>query len=207
MVRNEVKNQSSNRLRRFNNFLSVIAVVLSLYIIIFPVWPQFSYWWRSHFGHKPALVVANTPTDNSNNKPPEIIPKDNTLVIPRLAMQEIIYDGPTAATLSKGVWRRPQTSTPDKGSNTVLVGHRFTYTDPEAVFYHRDMVQAGDDIIVYWQQKKYVYKVDKILVVPPTATDIEKPTSESLLTVYTCTPLWTAKNRLIIQAKPVEQKS
>jgi sortase A len=207
MAEKQVEKQSGSRLRRFNNFLSVIAIILSLYIIIFPVWPQFTYWWRSHFGHKPALVVANTPSNKSDNKPPEVIPKDNTLVIPRLSMQETIFDGPTAATLNKGVWRRPQTSTPDRGSNTVLVGHRFTYTDPEAVFYHLDKVQTGDDIIVYWQQKKYVYKVDKILIVPPTDIEIENPTNEPLLTVYTCTPLWTAKNRLIIQAKPVEVKS
>lgn len=68
-----------------------------------------------------------------------------------------------------------------------------------------DKVKEGDPIIIYWNQKKYVYKAKKIFVVPPTAVEIQDPTEEPTLTIYTCTPLVTAANRLVIQAKLVKE--
>lgn len=185
------------RLRQLNNFLSLVVVVLAAYIVLLPFFPQFNFWVRSVSPSKPALVEAQLAANSSNNVP---APTENTLVIPRLLMQETVYDGSSASVLSRGIWRRPQTSDPNKGSNTVLVGHRFTYTDP-AVFYHLDKVQSGDEIVLYWKQTKYVYEVTRVFVVPATAVEIEAPTNEPLLTLYTCTPIWSAKDRLVVQAK------
>lgn len=189
-------------LRQINNGLSVVVILLSLYIMAAPLLPAVSFWWKNHFGSKPPLVIANSP-DKGPDAPPEVIPEENTLVIPGLSMQETIHGGSSAAALRKGVWHRPGTSSPDKGSNTVLVGHRFTY-DGAAVFYHLDTVKEGDRIVLYWNKQKYSYEVSRVFVVPPTAGEIEFPTEEPLLTIYTCTPLFTAKDRLVIQAKPVE---
>jgi LPXTG-site transpeptidase (sortase) family protein len=108
-----------------------------------------------------------------------------------------------AFALHFGVWHLPGTGNPATGGNTVLAGHRFTYHDP-AVFYHLDKVKTGDPIIMYWNHKKYTYKVTTILTVPPTEVSVQAPTKEPLLTIYTCTPLWTSKYRLVLQAKPVE---
>lgn len=152
---------------------------------------------------QPPLVAANTPVEDKKS-PPENIPKDNTLVIPALNMQEIIQEGPTEATLMKGVWHRPHTSDPSKGSNTVIAGHRFTYRGA-AVFYNLDKVKVGDQIVMYWSGKKYQYEVSRTYIVPPTATEIEQPTDEPILTLYTCTPLWTSKSRLVVEAKLMEQ--
>jgi sortase A len=192
----------TSRLRRFNNFLSIIAVLLALYILALPLLPNLTFWWRSH-GHAPPVVTANAAGADKSNEP---IPKDNTLVIPKLQLQEPIFDGADASTLSKGVWHRPNTSTPDKGSNMAMAGHRFDYYGP-AVFYHLDKLTEGDTVIVYWQQKKYVYTVNRILIVPPTGVEVEAPTSDSIVTLYTCTPLWTARSRLVVQAKLKEQAS
>lgn len=104
--------------------------------------------------------------------------------------------------LHYGVWRLPYTSTPDKGGNTVLVGHRFTYTEPQGVFYFLDKIRVGDAITVYWQGKPYEYVVMSTSVVPPTDLAVEAQTTTPRLTLYTCTPLWTAQNRLIVVAEP-----
>lgn len=199
------KDKQTNWLRRFNNFLSVIVVGLSLFIIGWPLFPQLSFWWKSFTGNTPPLVALNTGQAKSNGLP-EPIPQGNILVIPRLLMQEAVHDGAGAEALQQGVWRRPHTSTPDKNSNTVLVGHRFTY-DGASVFYHLDKVKTGDEIILYWQGKKYHYSVDRVLIVSPNAQEIEAPTDEPMLTIYTCTPLWSARDRLVIQAKLIGRKS
>jgi sortase A len=138
-------------------------------------------------------------------KQPEAIPAENTVVIPRLQLQQTIHENKNPQWgLAKGVWHDPHSSAPDQGKNTVLTGHRFTYAGA-AVFYHLDKVQPDDPIVVYWNKKKYTYKVHSIKVAPPTDSSVVAQTDDHTLTIYTCTPLITAKNRLIIIAKPLEE--
>ncbi|MDB5186520.1 MAG: putative sortase family protein [Candidatus Saccharibacteria bacterium] len=185
---------------RFNNTLSVIIVMLSVYIFVWPFMPRLTFWWHMYTDKTNGYTYQNRIESTNTTKP---IPQDNRLVIPGLHMDEAIHDGPTVATLSQGAWRRPQTSTPDKGGNTVIAGHRFTYRE-SAVFYNLDKVQKNDPIIVYWEGKEYDYIVDEVAVVRPTAVEIESPTPDSRLTIYTCTPLWTAKDRLVVKARLIQ---
>lgn len=173
-------------------------VGLCVYIIAAPLLPNLTFWWnKSIVKNSPPLVAAA-----ENPEQTEAIPAENTLVIPRLNLQQPIHSGNRWEGLKKGVWQNTHASSPGDGFNTVLMGHRFTYGGP-AVFYHLDKVQTGDKIIVYWQQQKYEYVVDEIIEVPPTAVEVEqKDVGREQLTIYTCTPLVTAKNRLVIKAIP-----
>jgi LPXTG-site transpeptidase (sortase) family protein len=185
---------NGRRHRQFNNILTLIVAVVALYIILGPFLPAVT--WQARGGapkHVPKTVSAPASVP---------IPSDNELIIPRLGMEQTINTGPTQAELSKGPWLIPNTSTPDKNSNTVIAGHRFTYAGP-AVFYFLDKVQLHDTVIVNWQHKQYTYQVNEIKVVPPTDVSVQSATKNSQLTVYTCAPLLTAKNRLVIIA-PLE---
>jgi sortase A len=124
----------------------------------------------------------------------------NRLVIPTMLLNAPINEGTQTAALSKGLWRIPSSSTPNKGGNTVIAGHRFTYTNPEGAFYNLDKVRVGDEIGVFWQSNRYLYTVTDTEVVPPTDVSIQSPSSNSELTLYTCTPLWLPKNRLVVIA-------
>lgn len=187
-------------LRLFNNFLTVMVTGLAVYIIMAPFLPQLG-WWLAH----DSPVQAVIPKKESPAAVPaaEQVVEGDKLFIPSLDLTEPIYGGGKAS-LNKGVWRVPHTSTPDKGGNTVLVGHRFTYKDPTGVFYHLDKVQTGDPITVHWQDRIYEYRVTEIKVVPATELSVEDNTPEPQLTIYTCTPLWSVEKRLVIIAKPLE---
>jgi LPXTG-site transpeptidase (sortase) family protein len=187
-------------LRLFNNLLTIVVAILALYIITAPFLPQFGWWLRHD-----SPVKAVVPHKESPAAAPaaEQVVAEDRLFIPALEMNELLYGGGKGS-LSKGVWRVPHTSTPDKGGNTVLVGHRFTYKDPTGVFYHLDKVQVGDPITVHWQGKVYEYAVSETKVVPATELSVEDSTEEPQLTLYTCTPLWSVTHRLVIIAKPVE---
>jgi LPXTG-site transpeptidase (sortase) family protein len=185
-------------LRRFNDFLSVVIIVLALYIFIWPFLPSLNWWTKFQ-----APIISHTPSISVAASQP--IPKENTLIIPKLEMHEQVYDGATLHTLSKGIWHLPNSSSPDKGGNTVMAGHRFTYSG-KAVFYNLDKVALNDNMTLYWQGKRYDYVVTAINVVPPTDGKLVAPTNEPTLTVYTCTPLWSAKDRLVITAKLAEIK-
>ena len=190
-------------LRIFNNFLTVIVALLALYIITAPYLPSFN-WWLKH--ESPVKQIVHPKASPAAAAPVEQVVGEDKLFIPRLEMATAVMGGGKAS-LSKGVWKLPHTSTPDKGGNTVLVGHRFTYKNPEGVFYHLDKVQLGDAITLHWQGNAYDYEVAEIKVVPANEISVEDNTAEPQLTIYTCTPLWSVKNRLVILAKPLEEPS
>jgi sortase A len=103
--------------------------------------------------------------------------------------------------LQEGIWRWPTSSTPDKGGNTVLLAHRFSYTGPHGAFYYLDKLKVGDEIGVIWNGKTYTYAVISSKEVPPTDTAIQNNTNDARLTLFTCTPLWSPKNRLVVVAR------
>jgi len=200
----KAKPNKASRLRKFNNGLSIVVFIVGLYLIVWPFLPKLDFWWKSITHSNPPLVTAVNKTTKANN---EAIPADNTLVIPSLHLQQTIYEGLPYVSLSKGVWHSPRSSTPDKGSNTVIAGHRFTYRGFErgaSTFYNLDKLKNGDQIVVYWKHIRYNYRVSNTLIVAPTQISIENPTSQSQLTLYTCTPLWTSLQRLVVQASLVK---
>jgi LPXTG-site transpeptidase (sortase) family protein len=184
-------------LRTINKGLFVVLVLLAAYIMAMPLLPA-ADWWVKH----EAPIISNPPKTKVE-VPVAHIPTTNMLYIPALDLTQTILEGTSIATVDRGVWRRPATSTPDAASNTVLVGHRFTYNG-NGVFYHLDKLKVNDQIIVYWQGKAYEYMVFDVSEVPPTQISIESPTDDPTLTLYTCTPLVTAQNRLVIKARLVE---
>jgi sortase A len=184
--------------RTINNLLTSVVIFLATYIIVAPLLPQASW-----------LITQQAPFGSATKVEAAVLAEangiigNNRLFIPSLGLAEVIFEGEAEA-LSKGVVRRQNTSTPDVGSNTVLIGHRFLYGN-KGIFYHLDKLAIGDTIIVHWEINSFTYEVVDSLVVAADVVEIEAPTDDALLTIYTCTPLWTAKDRLVIKARLVEK--
>ncbi|MCC7356047.1 MAG: sortase [Candidatus Doudnabacteria bacterium] len=195
-------------IRKINNVLFVSTLLLGAYIIVAPAVPEVSFFikplWTSaqeFLGFKKEVVTYNTVV---SNEPQEPIPAENTLRIEQIDVDGVVYNGTSVSTLEKGIWHRPKSSTPDKGSNTVLVAHRFLYTSGPNTFYHLDKLKVDDEFTLFWDGEKYKYKVFENKVVPATAYDIEYPTKDPIVTLWTCTPLFTATNRLVVRAKLID---
>lgn len=184
-------------LRQLNRGLLVIIVVCNLFVIGAPLLPQVTF--------TVGNVIA-APDIQSNSQLEGIDTSYNHVIIPRLKLDEKIHEGIDVSTANLGVWRRPNASTPGNDTNTVLVGHRFTY-DGESVFYHLDKLQPGDEIIVVYDREVFMYSASQQKVVPATAIEIENPTNQEQLTVYTCTPIWSAEDRLVVTAQLVRKHS
>lgn len=187
------------KLSKINNLLLVLIILINGYIIAGPFLPGLLFRWESHSGRRQQLQAKV-------HKPPvshPTTPQPNSVIIPSMLLDQPILEGTIAnqyKVLNQGIWRWPRSSTPDKGGNTVLIGHRFTYTNPRGVFYFLNKVKVGDDIGVVWSNRSYTYRVVSINEVPPTDTAIENNTPNPELTLFTCTPLWLPKHRLIVVA-------
>jgi LPXTG-site transpeptidase (sortase) family protein len=186
------------RLAKINTTLLVGIVLVNAYIIVMPFVPGILFHVEQHRGAKRQLQqVLSMPGASSINL------TGNRLVVPAMLLNTPINGGSENSALSKGLWRVSTSSTPNNGGNTVIAGHRFTYTNPEGVFYNLNKVHVGDEVGIFWQGKRYLYTVSKTEVVPPTDTAIQARTSNPEVTLYTCTPLWLPKNRLVVVATEV----
>ena len=131
------------------------------------------------------------------------IPGPNNLTLPSAGVNGQIYEGAGESTLNKGIWHIPGTSTPDKGGNTVLAAHRFMFLTGGNTFYNLDKVKDGDQFTIVWSGKLYTYQVYDIKVVTSTTVSIEDNTDDPIVTLFTCTPLWTSKDRLVVRGRLV----
>ncbi len=133
--------------------------------------------------------------------------KDDRLVIPSIQMNLKIMNVDDIHKVSHGGWHVPESSTPNLGGNTVIIGHRISLAGgvqkPWDFFYLPD-VKVGSSMTLYWKGVKYNYTVTKVSVEDPDNSDIESPTSDNTLTVYTCYPLWTTDYRFAIQGTLVK---
>lgn len=192
---------SNKKLRLINLLLVGLIVLINGYVLVSPLLPQFDLWRRQHHVQAVAGLPYKTNLDKTSPKADirAQVPIDNRIVIPKLALNDHIYIGANPNLVNKGVWARPNASTPPNGSNTVLVAHRFSYNG-SATFYSLNKVGIGDKIVVYWQGQEYDYTVFKTSVADATDLAVENPSPTAQLTLYTCTPLWNPIDRLVVVA-------
>lgn len=130
----------------------------------------------------------------------------------------VMFEGVSVRTLKRGPGHMPDTSLPGQPGNAVISGHRTTYLAP---FNRLDELEAGDPIIVETAIGTHVYVVrDPAKVVPadsylavgegggwfsvrPTALWVTDEREGSWLTLTTCHPEFSARQRLIVVAELV----
>lgn len=112
--------------------------------------------------------------------------------------------------LRRGVVHYGNTAMPGQAGNIVVLGHSsgvaWAPGDYKFIFTLLDKLKPGDTILIDYKGTRYVFKVSDSKVVPPTDLSVLKQTSKPQLTLITCTPVGTSKNRLIVTADQVSPK-
>lgn len=121
--------------------------------------------------------------------------------IPAAEVDHVMVSGVTREVLKQGPGHMPWTPLPGQLGNAVVSGHRTTYGAP---FAHLDRVQVGHDIHVETMIGTHTYRVREILVVEPTDVWVTDPRSGAWLTLTTCTPRYSAAQRLVIAAELID---
>jgi LPXTG-site transpeptidase (sortase) family protein len=193
--------------------LTVFVIILAVFILLAPLIPQLDYFFngpatvaRPGFASSGAQTQfeSSATTESGQSDAGTGMTNPDQLYIPAIGALAPVIEGTAEKTVDKGLWHRPATPTPNKGGNTVIVGHRFSY-NPSVVqpFYHLDKIKIGDDIYLKWGSTTYHYTVTEKKVVTAHQVEVEAPTTDTRLTLYTCTPLWNPVDRLVVIAKPI----
>jgi sortase A len=118
--------------------------------------------------------------------------------IPKINVSKAVVQGVGVEDLKKGPGHYPQTPMPGQKGNAAIAGHRTTYGHP---FYDVDALKPGDDIFISTREGKFQYKVDHSMNVDPHDVAVLDATPDNLLTLTTCTPRFSAAQRLIVVSR------
>ena len=146
------------------------------------------------------------------NTPPtlEFFPEDAVdpgesfafLSIPAIGIDELVlYAGVDVETLKNGPGHMMSTPLPGQPGNAVISGHRTTYGRP---FFDFDLLEPGDRVEVETGVGTHVYEVREIEIVSPTDVWVTNNRPGGWLTMTTCHPKFSARQRLVVWAEMVE---
>ena len=132
------------------------------------------------------------------------------------AVSHVVWAGEDPSTLRKGPGHYADTPVPGQPGNSAIAGHRTTYGAP---FNRLGELRPGDPIVVETAIGRHVYVVRDpgdvhgdvtvgetrgTMVVPPTAMWAVDDIEGSWLTLTTCHPMFSSRQRLIVVAELVE---
>ena len=128
------------------------------------------------------------------------------LQIPAIGVDDIVVAGIGNDDLKKGPGHFPDTPMPGQLGNAAIAGHRTTYGQP---FHDVDDLEVGDEIIVNTWNGSYVYRVTGQQIVAPSQYEVVATSdlSTASLTLISCHPKFTARERIVITSELVAESS
>lgn len=154
---------------------------------------------------------SSTSSTSSTSTPPDVTPSTAPSLppvpegeptahvrIPKIGVDKIVVEGVSLPDLKKGPGHYPDTPLPGQQGNAAIAGHRTTYGAP---FNRIDELTAGDEILVETVQGQFRYVVSEQRIVSPTQVDVLADQGDDRLTLTSCNPKYSARQRIVIIAK------
>ncbi|MCP3996351.1 MAG: class E sortase [bacterium] len=111
-----------------------------------------------------------------------------------------VVEGVRTSDLRNGAGHMPDTSLPGQPGNAVISGHRTTWGMP---FHELDALDPGDRIEVDTALGTHIYEVRQTFVVRPSEVWVADPREGAWLTLTTCHPRFSARQRFVVVAELV----
>ncbi len=141
------------------------------------------------------LLTPEDVPDPSVIRPISIIGR---IQIPKIGLDAELRDQITQQSIDLGPSHWPGTALPGGYGNAVIAGHRNSHTAP---FHETANLTVGDAItLVDAVGHAFTYHVTETFVVDPSAVWITEQKPGHTLTLFTCHPLGSSAQRLVIRA-------
>jgi len=118
--------------------------------------------------------------------------------IPNIDIDAPVVQGDGWEQLKKGVGQNIGSANPGQTGNVVLSAHNDVYGE---LFRYLDKLAPGDQVVLYTQQRQYVYIVDRTAIVEPTAVEVMASTGSPTVTLISCYPYLVNKQRIVVFAR------
>lgn len=146
-------------------------------------------------------ITEATDSAVSPGKPPEKPEQVIGMIrIPAINSELLVVEGTDSRQLRWGAGHLTGSAYPGESGNCVLAAHRdYTFG---TYFSRLDEVNEGDTIEVEYLGFTHSYRVIGSMVTTPDDLSVLMPTEKPTLTLITCHPRGSGKERLIVTAEP-----
>ncbi len=127
------------------------------------------------------------------------------IVIPKLKLNMMVVEGISLKALNTGAGHYPMSPLPGEKGNVAIAGHRTMYGKP---FNEMQILEAGDKIMLITPLATHTYEVVPAFgghsnpwVVQNNDWSAVAATEDHVLTLTTCHPKGSSKQRLVVRAK------
>jgi len=142
-------------------------------------------------------TLGHTEGDDKENKSFVTL---GVIKIDKIDLNLPVMDGATPEILKIGAGKLTGTANIGEIGNTAISAHRSHAYGRN--FNRLNEVEEGDIVVISTFDADYTYEVFNIQVVEPDDVSLlKKSKTDSILTLITCHPLYTASHRLIVQAR------
>ncbi|MCA2002152.1 MAG: class D sortase [Chloroflexi bacterium] len=118
--------------------------------------------------------------------------------IPSINVDAPVVQGDGWEQLKKGVGQYIGSAAPGENGNVVLSAHNDVYGE---IFRYLDRLVPGDKIILFTQQRQFVYVVDRTVLVEPTAVEVMASSGSPTVTLISCYPYLVDTQRIVVFAR------
>lgn len=127
------------------------------------------------------------------------------IIIPDIDVSVVVVEGTTASALRAGAGHYPNTPLPCEIGNVGIAGHRTTYGRP---FHNLDLLEVGDEITLETPIGSCTYEISQepFVVKPNDVSVVANTPNEATLTLTTCHPKNSARERLIVKARLIRSE-
>ncbi len=115
--------------------------------------------------------------------------------MPTLRRSFVMVQGVGTSALRKGPGHYSDTPLPGQRGTVAVAGHRTTYLAP---FRTIDRLRRGQPLVLEMPYGRFVYRVEKRRIVPPTATEVTRRVGHDRLVLTACHPLYSAAQRIVV---------
>jgi sortase A len=180
--------------------LSVLSVVLVLVAVGLIGYPFFTDLWGNRVQKRLASQI-DQPEIEDRYRARTLRDGDalTDIKIPKLGVDTTVVQGISRSALRAGAGHYPDTPLPCEQGNVAIAGHRTTFGKP---FADVDQLKLGDTIILETPVGSCTYQVsrDPFITHPRDTAVIANTPNQRTLTLTTCHPKGSARQRLIVQA-------
>lgn len=172
----------------------VVSGVLILAFVAYQLWGTGLAEARAQRDLLSSLEKRLAPPFDSNPPPAPEGEAVAIIKIPKLGVEKAVVEGVGVPELKRGPGHYPTTPMPGQAGNAAIAGHRTTYGAP---FNRLAELEAGDPILVTTRQGQFRYELTSLEVVTPSKVSVLAPTTDDRLTLTTCHPKFSARERLV----------
>ncbi|NQU99738.1 MAG: sortase [Parcubacteria group bacterium] len=206
---------------KYKNIIKIVGQFVGVFIIVFLTLYFISNYQSltSRIKYKffrQDLNIESVEKDIRKENDSEELIYEDTIVIPKISVvTPIIWtenEDDATENLKLGVSHYADSVMPGESGNSVIIGHSSNYWwepgDYNTIFANLSLLENNDEIYVYYENKKLLYKVyeEQILNPDDVKSEIFKVQSEPNLILITCTPLGSNINRLLVKSRLFKEK-